>query len=274
MKLQSIEYQFILLTPAMIGGANGKAGHAEMRVASIRGQVRWWHRFARVMPLCNQVWGQTEPEVIASKVSLTLLPRCLPVRKGTPILPHDLAKSGHPRDALSSGETFTLILRRLVGCDSSQWAAAQNAVKLWLLLGGLGLRVNRAAGSVWPLDGHLPEADRWVPDTESALRNLLATLGYSKVVQLVDASILDHPKLVHEKSDALKLRHAASDTVSVLAYFGGIQPRRVPSPLKMKVIRLGDEHRLLLTGSLTADKFISARNALGAGKPLGSVAWV
>lgn len=268
MNLQSIEYRFTLLSPAMIGGAIGKAGNAEMRIASIRGQVRWWHRFARITPACNQVWGQTEHTVIASKVSLTLAARPTPPHDVSPILPH---KQSAQRDAINPGETFDLILRRLVGCSADQWAAAQNAVKLWLLLGGLGLRVNRAAGSVWPLD--VPKEECWVPKDELSLRSMLTSLGYSKVMQLADVSILGHKTLADEISDAHKLRHAASDTVSVPAYFGSISPRK-PSPLKMKIIRLGTDHRLLLTGSLTASEFSAARMALGTGKPLGSVAWI
>ena len=271
MNLQSIEYRFILLTPAMIGGATGKSGNAEMRIASIRGQVRWWHRSAGLTPNFNQVWGQTEPSAVASKVSITLAAHFPSAHHNAPILPH---KQSALRDSINPGETFTLILRRLVGCSSSQWIAAQNALKLWLLLGGLGLRVNRAAGSIWPLDDPRPEVERWVPEDEATLRRTLATLGYTKIMHLAEATILNHPSLASESSDASKLRKAASDTVNGSPrYFGTITPR-TPSPLKMKVVMLGSDYRLLLTGSLTASEFAAARIALGTGKPLGSVAWI
>jgi len=252
MKLPEIPYQFTLLTPAMIGGAEGKSGPPEMRIASIRGQIRWWHRKAGLTPNCNQVWGQTEPSVLASKVSLTLLPSPEPARKEVPILPHK--QSGY-RDALLPPLQQTLILRRLVGCDSEHWKAAQNAVKLWLLLGGLGLRVNRAAGSIWP-------GGEWVPTNEAELKTLLATLGFHHPVRLAEASLGD---------SAQDLRKAASDTVSVAKYFGGISPRK-PSPLKMKVIRLGNVHRLILTG-LDDSGMDAARGALGK-KSLGRASWI
>lgn len=252
MKLPSIEFPFTLLTPAMIGGAEGRAAPAEMRVASIRGQVRWWHRKAGLLPNCNQVWGQTEPSVVASKVSLTLAPSTSPSHKDVAILPH---KESGFRDSILPPHRQSLILRRLVGCQQGEWEAAQKAVKLWLLLGGLGLRVNRAAGSVWP------EGD-CCPTNEAELKQMLAALGYRHEVRLADTSLGATP---HE------LRKAASDTVSVARYFGSISPR-TPSPLKMKVIRLGKNYRLLLTG-LDAAGMTAARSALGTGKPLGSAAW-
>ena len=271
MKLQSIEYRFVILTPAMIGGATGRDGSAEMRVASIRGQVRWWHRSAGLTPQCNEVWGQVEPVVIASKVSLSLAASPPLTLMNAPILPH---KQSASRNSIAPGQTFSVILRRHVGCDLKQWRAAQHAVKLWLLLGGLGLRVNRAAGSIWPTDDHLLEPEKWVPRDEKELRSTLTELGYSKIVRLIGSEILEHGSLAGENTEGLKLRKAASDTVNGSPkYFGSIQPRRTPSPLKMKVIRLGTDTRLILTGLATEQDFEAARNALGAGKPLGSVAW-
>lgn len=270
MKLKTEDYPFILLTPAMIGGAAGKAGEAEVRVASIRGQIRWWHREAGLSPFCNEVWGQTDKSIIASRVGLSLVPGLPPQHESANILPHDLKKSGRPRDAIAAGQRFTLRLTRLVGCSQAHWLTARNAVKLWLFLGGVGLRVNRAAGSVWPLD--IPGQEAWVPADETALKKCVSDLGYWHDVQLADPSVLTHSFLRHESTEAAKLRHAASDTVSVPRYFGGIKPRQ-PSPLKMKVIRLGEQHRLLLTGLATSE-MSAARGSLGAGKPLGSVAWL
>lgn len=269
MNLPSIHFPLVLLTPAMIGGAQGRGGGAEMRPASIRGHIRWWHRAAGFTPTCNETWGQTDGAVIASRVSLSLEPGPEPARERATILPHK-DETG-VRDSLALGKTFTLILRRLVGCSDFHWVAAQRATKLWLLLGGLGLRANRAAGSVWPLD--TPGEDPWVPQDETDLRSTLTSLGYRHPVQLADASILSHPSLQIERYDGLKLRLAASDTVAVPQYFGSVNPRRIPSPLKIKVIRLGTAHRLLLTSAtLSATDFTSARRALGR-KPLGSVSW-
>jgi hypothetical protein len=224
-----------------------------MRGASIRGQIRWWHRKAEISLSCNQVWGQTEPSLIASKVGLSLAPALPSPHKEVAILPH---KQSGIRDALLPSIAYVITLTRLVGCGTPEWEAANKAVKLWLLLGGIGLRVNRAAGSVWPLGG-------WVPDDEARLRDTLNTLGYTHPVRLADSSLAASPQ---------ELRKAASDTVNGSPHlFGGIHPRRKPSPLKMKVIRLGSTHRLLLTG-LDVSGMDSARLAL-AGKDLGKAKW-
>jgi len=268
MKLKTEDYRFSLLTPAMIGGALlGKGSNAEMRVASIRGQVRAWHRRAGLVPSPEVVWGKTDGGTLASKVGLSLLPGPQPTQTDAVILPH---KGGTTRKAIPMGESFTLRLTRLVDCGNSHWETAKKAVKLWLLLGGLGLRVNRAAGSVWPLDS--PGEEPWVPADEAGLKSLLLSLGYDKPVGLADAAILRHRDLAREPSDALKLRRAASDTVSDRKYFGGIDPRKL-SPLKMKVVRFGGhDYRILLTG-LSASDLIGARASLGASKALGSVEW-
>jgi hypothetical protein len=256
MKLATESHPFTLLTPAMIGGAEGKLAAAEMRVSSIRGQVRWWHRKAGLIPSFNEVWGQTDGAVIASKVSLVLEPSTPVAHLGASILPHDLSKSGPPRDAVAPGQSFTLTLRRLVGCRDAHWTAARKAVKLWLLLGGLGLRVNRAAGSVWPLGD-------WVPKDEETFKALVLELGYTQPVQFAAAALA---------STQQDLRRHASDTVKGSPHlFGEIKPR-IPSPLKMKVICLGQEHRLLLTG-LDSNNMAAARNAL-ANKALGKVPWI
>lgn len=248
----------------MIGGAGGKSAKAEMRVSSIRGQVRWWHRKSNINPACNNVWGQTEPRIVASKISIALLPSLAPTHIKAPILPHDIKKSGNPRDAIACDQEFRLRLTRLVGCSKEAWEAARNAVKIWLLLGCIGLRANRAAGSVWPVGD-------WVPKDEPNLKSTVRRLGYKSDIRLADASIVNHESLSGEASDSAKLRHAASNTVSVQEWFGGIKPRK-PSPLKMKVIKLGEHHRLLLTG-LSDDDLRKAHKALGSRKPLGAVSW-
>jgi len=127
---------------------------------------------------------------------------------------------------------FTLRLRRLIGCTNDDWTAAQKAMKLWLLLGCLGLRANRAAGSVWPVDP-------WVPQNQTTLETELSSLGLNGwEVALIGQGLGKSPGL---------LRETASDTIrqpSPARLFGGINPRE-PSPVKFKVIRLGDAHCLL-----------------------------
>ena len=165
MILPTKTYPFKLLTACFCGGADNQLAPAEMRVPSIRGQVRAWHREISGAETVNRIWGSTDGEGGASRVALVWDASILP-RQAQPkphILPH---KNQGPRPALAAGQSFTLTLQRLIGCSTDDWVGAQNAVKLWLLIGCLGLRANRAAGSVWPVGD-------WVPQTSEKLGETL-----------------------------------------------------------------------------------------------------
>ena len=244
MQLHHVDFPFTLLTPCFSGTALGKLDdHAEMRIPPIRGHVRFWHRALFGAADANRVWGNTNGnEGQGSRVALRLLKGPLSDKHPAALLPHDLKKSGRDRPSLRDGADFTLRLQRLVSCTNDDWDHAQRAVKLWLLLGCLGLRSNRAAGSVWPEDNH-------APNSPEELKARLQELGYTRPVQLAgwDKSL-----------SADTLRETASDTVTSTGRnhprFGGISPRE-PSPTKFKVARLGRQHVLLITGPALAAAF-------------------
>jgi len=242
MKLQTAEFPFTLLTPCFSGAALGKHDeHAEMRIPPIRGHVRFWHRVLFDPADCNRVWGSASGnQGQGSRVSVRFVG---PVssRHADPkpaMLPHKPnPKQRGPRPALAVGEQFTLQLQRLVGCTKDDrghddWGHAQDAVKLWLLLGGLGLRSNRAAGSVWPVGD-------WAPHDADALKSTLLALG----LKGWSVALIGEGK----GKSADELRETASDTIRGNPHrqvFGGIN-RRKPSPTKFKVVRLGKSHALL-----------------------------
>lgn len=232
MRLPHEDFTFTLLTPCFSGTALGKHDdHAEMRIPPIRGHVRSWHRALFGPANCNRVWGSTNGnEGHGSRVALRLTEGRVVGEHPAPILPHDLRKSGRPRASLQIGGSFTLRLQRLVGCTAEDWDRAQRALRTWLLLGCLGLRSNRAAGSVWP-EGH------WVPGSPDALKATLEDLG------LRDWSVALVGMGAGKNGD--ELREAASDTLAGhRTVFGDVQPKREPSPTKFKVVRLGGAHCL------------------------------
>jgi hypothetical protein len=260
MTLPTEKYNFKLLTACFCGGADQTAP-AEMRVPSIRGQVRAWHRVTSGEETVNRIWGSTAGEAAASRVALiwdaSILPR--PALPMPHILPH---KTQGRRPALAAGQTFTLILQRLIGCSADDWTAAQKAVKLWLLIGCLGLRANRAAGSVWPLDPR-EEDKTWVPQTAAQLGSTLRDLGFHWPAQLVDTPA---------GTKAEELRRLASDTVKDRHLFGEIKPRREPSPTKFKVIELAGQPRLLVTAQPPVS-LADARSALRGPTKAGNFPW-
>lgn len=230
MRLPHEDFPFTLLTPCFSGTALGKHDdHAEMRVPPIRGHLRFWHRALFDPGNCNRVWGSTNGnEGHGSRVSVRFV-GSVSTRPASPrptMLPHKLNPTQRGRrHALAAGESFTLQLQRLVGCTADDWDRAQRALKTWLLLGCLGLRSNRAAGSVWP-EGH------WVPQTTDALKATLQNLGLKNwSVALVGMG-------AGKNGD--ELREAASDTLaSYRTVFGDVKPQREPSPTKFKVVHLG-----------------------------------
>lgn len=161
MNLEAETFGFTLLTPCFSGTALGKYDdHAEMRVPAIRGHIRFWHRVLFAAADANTVWGSTDGgEGQGSRVALRLVgdvPRDQEQTRSN-LLPHkENPNHRGPRPALKSGKTFTLQLQRLVGCTTDDWEHAQRALKLWLLVGSVGLRSNRAAGSVWPVGNWVP----------------------------------------------------------------------------------------------------------------------
>ena len=235
MQLQTVNFKFTLLTPCFSGTALGKyADCSEMRVPPIRGHVRFWHRQLFDNNDCNSVWGSASGNAgKGSLVAIRLLGTPESAHAQALILPHDPKKSGKPRPSLPEGSEFTLSIQRLPGCTSDAWDRAKRAVKAWLLLGCLGLRSNRAAGSVWPVDD-------WVPTDPDSLKATLTNLGLkSLTVALIG--------LGKDKTPA-ELRETASDTIQGNFHkriFGAIKPERRPSPTKFKVIRLGKQYCLL-----------------------------
>ena len=235
MKLQTATFPFQLLTDCFSGTAEGKhADHSILRVPPIRGHIRMWHSKVFGTNSCNEIWGSTAGEGAGSRVGIRFVE--IPKRSSekSQILPHNLEKSAL-RKSVPADTSATLELARLPLCTNDQWDKAQRATKLWLLLGTLGLRSSRAAGSVWPI--HTPDQP-WVPKTVQELGNTLADLGRTGyTVALVGKGL---------GKDAQTLRATASDTVSDTQLFGSIKPRRIPSPTRFKVIDLANDGGLCL----------------------------
>ena len=123
MILPTKTYPFKLLTACFCGGADNQLAPAEMRVPSIRGQVRAWHREISGAETVNRIWGSTDGKGGASRVAL-VWDASIPPRQpqlNPHILPH---KNQGRRPALAAGQSFTLTLQRLIGCSTEKNAAS------------------------------------------------------------------------------------------------------------------------------------------------------
>lgn len=212
---------------------------AELRIPSIRGQLRFWARAVlggtREHKLFGGVNGAAHglaaAHAVASRFSLSLKPRSVGhTEQSVAICPH---KGGAKRPAIEHGSKFDLswtLLRppSLVAERERLEGDFQRVLKTWCLLGGLGARVNRAAGSVWPV-GFAPS----VGDFTKAVSPLLGNPS-------VRFAVLDKVT-----AEAIDLRKIASDTViSHSESLGSAKPRKA-SPLKLKVGRFSDGYRLI-----------------------------
>lgn len=275
----------IFLTPCFCGGAYNKTGPAELRVPSLRGQLRYWTRVlfhvpgkpdegarkehqlfggirAKELGFKHPISGQKAPDALASRFTLQLAFRPpLPVQTSQALCPHDTVSGPHQRgkgwqQAIPEGVEFDL-----------EWSAADRpstdinsdflrVLKSWVLLGSLGLRANRASGSVWRYDWqpsvadflkeleelHLPchivvkvlrplqpqEIAAWRPPVRTAVHQWQQL--QTNPTELLRAVATDTLVLPHNHGDALG--------------HGGAGSRKA-SPLKFKVGHFKEGYRLI-----------------------------
>jgi len=216
MKERIKEYRVTLLTPCFCKVGKGKP---EIRGASVRGMIREWCRLLGGKP--EAVWGGTGGN--SSKVALEV--KCDNLATKTyPLLPHK-EKGGGIEKAIEHNETFQLKLSRLVGCSDRAWNMAKTDLENWLVIGCLGQRANRAAGSVWCDDLGINDV--------AGLRDYVAKLKGSFCI-------------TSSFHSGLEARATASDTTKNIKLFGSFNPRK-PSPVKMKIVQLVEfDYRILL----------------------------
>lgn len=169
------------VTPLFLAGAEPR-GAPELRVPSIRGELRYWLRAAlggvlgdrdldTLRQAEEQIFGSTQrASAITIQVEhspfeavLFTKQRAIPTGKrskptGRDYLFWSMAESGSiergnyvpPKQMIPPGTPFTLTLKSRAGVkdDENVFAQAGAALWLWLHLGGLGARSRRTAGSL------------------------------------------------------------------------------------------------------------------------------
>jgi len=229
-----------VLTPLFNRGAFQNT--PEIRVPSIRGMAHWWFRKLGGSPaeeksIFGGMNGFAAREVqgtVASQVVFRLIQ--VEAKKATQdpaTLPHK-TNPGHrsPKAAFAAGAKFTLqVTNRFGKLDAGLEEKLRHALEAWTLLGSLGLRANRAGGSLWPLES--------APSNPQELAQRLQSLGCKWPVYIAETGV---------GTTWEQLQKAATDTCSAPeSVFGKIKNGRLSSPLKIKVIRLEGALRLLIT---------------------------
>lgn len=239
-----------LLSPTFCRGAY--KDKPEIRVPSIRGMVRWWFRALGGTPNDEKMvfggmsnFGKNR-QVMASN----LVFRVSNVHAKSDrflALPHKKGGQGNPQVAFQPDGSFHLeVFSRFEPLPPYPEQKAINALEVWLLLGALGLRANRAGGSLWP-------ADDTAPKSEGELHQKLQLHDCKWPVYLAGPEV---------GTSLEQLRAAATDTVSKpKEIFGSAGRDRLASPLKFKIVKLNGALRLLITAT-TEDIITQARKLL------------
>lgn len=236
MTRNTISRSFKFLTPAFPHGVYQSQHHnrPELRAPSLRGQLRWWWRALSKSssdPLGNKLFGNAAgSEGSSSLIQLRLHAPLEPSTISSEILPHktDFKHRGPKAAYQPQVDEFTLELRpRRQGIEDSTHEKLTTVLDAWLLMGAVGQRANRAAGSPWPTAGapispaaYLEQCRRLLVDSD--LR--IALLNFHS----------DTPEALREIAG----RFPNSGTCHIPGnVFGSARPRK-PSPLRLRAVNL------------------------------------
>lgn len=279
--MQKIEVTLETVTPMFLRGADPN-GQPELRPPAFRGMMRYWFRatlggvigdkkenLADLDKLESAVFGNTEsgsPITIRRK-EISPLKTSLHY-----ILPH---KGGTQKWAFDAGQSFQIILQASPRIPPLVFVNACMAFNLAILLGGIGLRSRRGAGSlaiVNAVDENGEDADA-IPNAPQTKK------GWIRYVKIIGQSAFGYATqfneaINHQKKQLLPHAPTQFPSASNLAivrivdniqegsgeavqkrlmermikadYLGGISPRQA-SPLWARVIMFDDSYHLLLS---------------------------
>jgi CRISPR type III-B/RAMP module RAMP protein Cmr1 len=225
--------QFV--TPCFTGGIDA-GSNPELRGATLRGLMRWWFRaLGGSSNVEGNVFGSVEKQsASAVAISLEEIPF---FKKAFKPLPHSNERNkSFPKDAIPPGTKISISIKLRAGCDYDLLEQALVSWDTLVLLGAVGFRSNRGAGSLWPQSGSssLEELRNSIVDLKRRAQSFgLWQMGSPLSEALID--VMDD--IFPGNEDARKI---CTDTVVDRTGVLGFASRegRQSSPLKVKVIPL------------------------------------
>lgn len=242
-------YNIEFITPLFSRGAY--EDRPEVRSSSIRGQFHWWFRaLGGNFTDERAIFGGIGKPAFASKVVIRVSD--LHGNAGTVnTLPHKTGGQASPKTAFQIGTHFQLhVLARYGGLQERLQSALSRTLETWLMLGTLGLRSTRAAGSF-----------RWKPaepNEEGVIQSPADFATYEvRCLRLIDQAPLRFALLSESYSNPEEARKVVSDTLGgrddksgqtdlerlnhpLGKIFGG----RKTSPLRFRIVGIGPEFRI------------------------------
>ena len=255
---RTIDIEFI--TPLFSHGATDLP---EIRPASIRGQLHAWFRIvggdSGDIEAERRVFGgikqrnadlrkmPSRENTMASKVVVRVSSVCGQIR-ALPTLPHKGGGMSAPRKAYDIGTKCRIMITdRLRGLSESDEMLLNRAVDAWLLMGTLGYRSTRAAGSFAWQDESFPMPDNPL-DYQDACRNLLDETKAEYKVAVLDREYSSSEIARRDVSDSLGGRddqQGQNDLARMHNPLGKVFGGRKTSPLKYRIVRFADKFRIL-----------------------------
>ena len=244
----NIELKLTFITPCFSHGATDVA---EIRPASIRGMLHQWFRLlGGTFQQEREVFGGVKAGARTKDKASRVVVRVRDIQ-GSQIsactLPHKSGDEASPRNAYSEATQFTLsISDRLGGLSKDDEKLFRKAVYAWLLMGTLGYRATRAAGSfIWESTTDFP-----YPETLEEYANKCHTLTNSnfKVALLKDTKFDSAEVARRVVSDTLGGRQdptGKNDLKQLHDPLGKISGGRKTSPLKFRIIKMNENYYIL-----------------------------
>jgi CRISPR/Cas system CMR-associated protein Cmr1 (group 7 of RAMP superfamily) len=250
-----IKLEFI--TPLFNRGAYDD--RPEIRPPSIRGQLHWWMRALggsatdekAVFGSVHQHFGGRESGVKASKVIVRVAAVQGDGTRDFPALKHKerQGRQANPRKAFAPGTSCELqILERLGGIPDSSRAIFDITLEAWLLMGTLGLRATRAAGSfAWSMIENGPASPETWEAYEARLQHL--TRDMKLKVAILSETFADAEAARWVVSDTIgggDDRQGTTNLERLRDPLGFAKGRnRKTSPLRFRIVQIGTEYRIL-----------------------------
>lgn len=252
---------------------HGATDAPEIRPSSIRGQLHNWFRLlGGTIAQERAVFGGIRQKgrfsghdtTMASKIVVRVA-NVVGSTGDEPTLPHKAGGYAALRSAYRSGTTCEIrVFDRLGGIADPEAAALfERALRAWLLMGTLGFRSTRAAGSfAWecPLF-EMPE------DAESYVRACTEVIGAAPVrfgvleKEYSKEKIEKARRLVSDSLGGHGVSEGKDDLMHLHQPLGCIKPTRKTSPLKYRIVACGESYRILavwdgreeVTGNTSSD---------------------
>ena len=240
-------FRLTFLTPLFSRGAYDT--QAEVRPPSIRGQLHWWFRaLGNGHAMEKEIFGGVHGGATASRI-VTRVSGVDGQQATLDTLPHKDGGQASPKACFKPGASFDLhVSERLGGLAGKREEAFQKALETWLLLGTLGLRATRAAGSFdWvPLDNGPIAAPPSTPEAyRDRCRVLLrgAQLRFSLLAE--DFPSADGARTVISDTLGGRDDREGKDSLARINHpLGRVNGGRKTSPLRFRIVRFGESYRI------------------------------